>query len=199
MDIDFFQDTRAFWSGMQTGFRGLVRRYPASDYWMNRFAHFACCAGDPDQYARLRDAVGKRVSATAWTAKYSLESCDKMIAELPGAQHANRAVDARHNGVLTAFFSIAGRDPEAIVQAVEYMGDSESEPPELPDLLDWSSVQVIQHYGPQIDGRLTLRGNMRFRFKNGVYVDTVDERVRRYGIFIPPGAKGDAPTLSGRP
>ncbi len=244
-DIDFFQDTRAFWSGMQTGFRGLVRRYPASDYWLNRFAHFACRAGDPDEYARLRDAVGKRFSATAWTAKYSLESCDKTIAALPGAQHANRAtpdddatagsqirvfggirlgmsqadllkvkgvpireedthwvynsVDARHNGVLTAYFSIAGRDPESIVQAVEYIGDSQSEPPELPDLLDWSSVQAIQHYGAQIDGQLTLRGNMRFRFKNGVYVDTVDERVRRYGIFIPPSTKGDAPALLGRP
>ncbi len=244
-DIDFFRETRAFWSGMQTGFRGLVRRYPASDYWMNRFAHFACRARDPDEYARLRDGVGKRFSATAWTAKYSLESCDKIVAGLPGAQHASRAapdddaigstqirefggirlgmsqadllkvkgvpirqedtywvynsVDARHNGALTVFFSIAGRDPEAIVQAVEYMGDSESQPAELPDLLDWSSVRVIQRYGPQIDGRLTLRGNMRFQFKNGLYVDTVDERVRRYGIFIVPSTKKDAPALSGRP
>jgi hypothetical protein len=49
-----------------------------------------------------------------------------------------------------------------------------------------SSVKVIEKYGAQIDGRLTLTGEMTFRFRNGVYVNTHDEKVYRYGIVTVP-------------
>ncbi len=48
---------------------------------------------------------------------------------------------------------------------------------------EWKSVRVLETFGPQISGQLTLFGEMTFRFKNGVFVDTHDEKVYRYGIY----------------
>jgi membrane associated rhomboid family serine protease len=79
-ELDLFADTQAFWSSMRTGYLGLVRRYPASDAVLNSFANFACRADDKDNYNRLRGAVGKGISFTAWSDKYSIESCDKKLA-----------------------------------------------------------------------------------------------------------------------
>jgi hypothetical protein len=227
-DLDLFSDTQVFWSGVRTGYLGLVRRYPASDAVLNSFANFACRANDKDDYNRLRGAVGKRLSSTAWSTKYSIESCDKKLAAagtfpssltleaLPGElvrslggvrlgmtrkelltakgnpirQEATfwvyNSVDAKHNGVLTAAFSSSGQDSVGVVRAIEYTGDEVSAPTELPYLNDWSSVKVIEKYGAQADGRLTLTGEMTFRFRNGVYVDTHDEKVYRYGIVAVP-------------
>jgi membrane associated rhomboid family serine protease len=79
-NLDLFRDTPAFWSGMRTGYLGLVKRYPASDAVLNSFANFACRAGDPTEYKRLRGDVVKRFSSTAWSGKYSLDACDKQLA-----------------------------------------------------------------------------------------------------------------------
>jgi hypothetical protein len=72
------------------------------------------------------------------------------------------------------------------VQSIEYSGDQASAPTELSYLIDLTSVQVIQTYGAQLKGNLTLRGDMKFVFRNGVYVDTLDEKVYRYGIIGAP-------------
>ncbi len=53
-DLDLFQDTPAFWSGMSMGYLGLVKRHPTSDVILNSFANFACRAGDKAEYNRLR-------------------------------------------------------------------------------------------------------------------------------------------------
>jgi hypothetical protein len=227
-ELDLFSDTHAFWSGMRSGYLGLVRRYSASDAVLNSFANFACRADDKDDYNRLRGAVGKRLSSTAWSTKYSIEACDKKLAvagafpnslmpeALPGevvrslggvrlgmtrrellaakgdpirqeeAYWVYNSIDSKHNGVLTAAFSPSGQDSDGIVRAVEYTGDEMSAPTELPYLNGWTSVKVIEKYGAQIDGRLTLTGEMTFRFRNGVYVNTRDEKVYRYGIVTVP-------------
>lgn len=227
-ELDLFSDTHAFWSEMRNGYLGLVRRYPASDVVLNSFANFACRANDKDDYNRLRGAVGKRLASTAWSGKYSIESCDKLLAApgaypnsltqeaLPGEvvrslggvrlgmtrkellaakgnpihQEATywvyNSVDSKHNGVLTAAFSASEQDSVSVVRAIEYTGDETSAPTELPYLNDWSSVRVIEKYGAQIDGRLTLTGEMTFKFRNGVYVKTHDEKVYRYGIVAVP-------------
>ena len=78
-DLDLFRDTPAFWSGMRTGYLGLVKRYPKSDAVLNSFANFACRAGDKTEYNRLRSVMDKRISATSWTAKYSMSACDKQL------------------------------------------------------------------------------------------------------------------------
>jgi hypothetical protein len=213
---------------MNTGYRDLLKRYPKSDAVLNSFANFACRADDKVTYNRLRGVVGKRLSSTSWSTKYSIEECDKKLAAagkfpnslateaLPGERvrvlggvrlgmtrrelmaakgspvqredwyWVYNSIDSKHYGVLTAVFSPSTPQSEGVVRAIAYSGDEISAPPELPYLDYMSSVEVLQKYGPQIKGRLTLSGEMTFKFRNGVYVNTHDEKVYRYGIVALP-------------
>jgi membrane associated rhomboid family serine protease len=228
-ELDLFRDTPAFWSGMRTGFYGLLKRYPTSDVILNRFANFACRAGDKAEYNRLRDSVSKRFSATAWSTKYSIETCDKQLG-VGGEFHAKGAmsdvagrieslsgvrigmtrgellaakgkavreernywvyntIDSKHNGVVTAVFSPPREGSEETVLAVAYSGDEASAPAELPYLNDASVIDVILSYGPQLSGHLTLHADVTYTFRNGIYVNSREERVYRYGIFAAPSA-----------
>jgi hypothetical protein len=76
-DINIFQDAVAAWPAMKAGLTLMAEHHPQSDYVANGFARFACLAGDADQYKQLRSQVGRHLSATAWTGKVTLESCDK--------------------------------------------------------------------------------------------------------------------------
>jgi len=228
-DLDLFRDTPAFWSGMRSGFNGLVKRYPASDVILNSFANFACRAGDKTEYNRLRDDIKRRFSATAWSTKYSIEACDKQLGvggefhaagvlsdvvgriealsgvrigmtrnELlaakgnPVHQEENywvyNTVDSKHNGVVTAVFSPSRAGSEGTVLAVAFSGDQASAPPELPYLNDMSAVEVLQVYGPQITGHLALHADVTYTFRNGIYVNTREEKIYRYGIFRTPSS-----------
>ena len=228
-DLDLFRDTPAFWSGMRTGFYGLVKRYPTSDVVLNSFANFACRAGDKPEYNRLRTAITKRTSAIAWSSKYSMDTCDKQLGvggefhalgvlsdaagrieslggvrigmtrvELlaakgnPAHQEENywvyNTVDSKHNGVVTAVFSASREGSEGTVRAVAYSGDEASAPAELPYLNDTSVIDVLQNYGPQLSGNLTLHAEMTYTFRNGLYVNTREEKVYRYGIFKTPAS-----------
>jgi membrane associated rhomboid family serine protease len=224
-DLDLFSDTPAFWSGMRTGYLGLIRRFPTSDSILNDFANFACRAGDKETYGRLKGSVAQRLSATAWTAKYSVESCDKKLAVtgnyatsftpelLPGERVLSlgglrlgmtrkellagkgppirreetywvyNSIDSKHNGVLTAALSLSGQDSEGVVRAIEYTGDEQSAPQDLPYLNGWDSVKVVEKYGPQIEEIHPRIGEATLTFPNGVYVETRDGKVYRYGIF----------------
>jgi membrane associated rhomboid family serine protease len=227
-ELDLFHDTPAIWSGVSMGYAGLIKRYPASDVILNSFANFACRAGDQVEYGRLRSAVGKRFSSTAWSTKYSLGACDKQLGvgrdfhasqaltDVPGGRvlslggvrigmtrqellatkgrpiHQEEkfwsyySVDSKHNGVLTVVFSPPRQGSEGTVLAIAYSGDQASAPAEIPYLNDMSSTEVLQAYGPQITGKLTLHADMTFTFRNGIYVNTRDAQVYRYGIFRTP-------------
>jgi membrane associated rhomboid family serine protease len=230
-DLDLFRDTPAFWSGMRTGFYGLVKRYPKSDAVINSFANFACRAGDKAEYNRLRNEIGKRFSATEWSTKYSREYCDKQlgaggefhalgvlsdvvghVASLSGVrigmtrsellaakgnpihQDENNwvydTVDSKHNGVVTAVFSASREGLEGTVRTVSYSGDQAAAPPELPYLNDTSIIDVLESYGPQLSGKLTLHAEMTFTFRNGIYVNTREEKVYGYGIVETPSSGG---------
>lgn len=226
-ELDLFRDTPAFWSGMRTGFYGLVKRHPSSDVILNSFANFACRAGDKAEYNRLRKDLGKRFSATAWSIKYSMDACDKQLGvggefhalgvlsdvvghieslggvrlgmtrgELlaakgsPVQQEENYwvydTVDSKHNGVVTAVFSPSREGSEGTVLAVAYSGDQASAPSELPYLNDTSVIDVLQNYGPALTGKLTLHADTTYTFRNGIYVNSREEKVYRYGIFRTP-------------
>jgi membrane associated rhomboid family serine protease len=230
-DLEVFHDTAAIWSGMSTGFHGLVKRYPRSDVILNQFANFACRAGDKAEYYRLRDSVKRRFSATAWSTKYSVDACDKQMGvggefqaldnlsevtkhveslggvrigmtrrELlqakgrPVHQEENywvyNTIDSKHNGVVTAVFSLPRDGKEGTVLAVAYSGDQASAPAELPYLNDTSVIDVLQSYGPQISGHLALRADVTYTFRNGIYVNSREEKVYRYGIFKTPSSSG---------
>ncbi len=75
-DIDIFTDASANWSKMRIGFEELKWLYPHSDVVLNAFARFACIADDKAEYSALRPLLIGHVSATAWTAKVSLKTCD---------------------------------------------------------------------------------------------------------------------------
>jgi hypothetical protein len=226
-DLNLFSDTPAFWSGMKTGYLGLVKRYPRSDAVLNSFAHFACRAGDKAEYNHLRNEIGKRISSPAWSPKYSMESCDKQLGSggdfhaagaladtrkpieslsgvrigmtrrellavkgTPVRQEQNywvyNTIDLKHNGVVTAVFSASRAGSEGKVLAVAYSGDEASAPAELPYLNDMGATDVIIAYGPQTSGNLALHAEVTYTFPNGIYVNTRDEKVYRYGIFGTP-------------
>jgi hypothetical protein len=96
-------------------------------------------------------------------------------------QWVYESANSRH-GRLTVTFSPSASGSDGTVQSIEYTGYPESAPSELPFLSDFSSVDVIQRYGPQVTGHLILKGKMSFLFPNHVYVDTLDEKVYQYGI-----------------
>ena len=75
-EINIFTDGAADWKLMKKGFSSMVARYPHSDLVLNGFAKFACIAADKEQFAQLRPALDKRLSASAWSDKVSLTSCD---------------------------------------------------------------------------------------------------------------------------
>jgi rhomboid protease GluP len=76
-DINIFEDAPATWSSMKEGFGIMVRHHPNSDSLRNGFARFACIGGDAEQYKELRPDLSRHYSATAWSTRISLESCDK--------------------------------------------------------------------------------------------------------------------------
>jgi membrane associated rhomboid family serine protease len=96
------------------------------------------------------------------------------------------SVDSKHNGVLTVVFSPPRQGSEETVLAIAYSGDEASAPAELPYLNEMNTVKVLEAYGPQIRGNLTLHAEMTFTFRNGVYINTRDQKVYRYGIFAIP-------------
>jgi membrane associated rhomboid family serine protease len=97
-------------------------------------------------------------------------------------------VDSKHNGVVTAVFSPSREGSEGTVLAVAYSGDQASAPAELPYLDDTSVIDVLQNYGPQLSGHLALHADTTYTFRNGIYVNSRDEKVYRYGIFKLPSA-----------
>jgi membrane associated rhomboid family serine protease len=103
-------------------------------------------------------------------------------------------VDSKHNGVVTAVFSPSHDGSEGTVRAVAYSGDQSSAPPELPYLNDTSVIDVLQSYGPQLSGNLALHADVTFTFRNGLYVNTREEKVYRYGIFKTPSSSLHGPT-----
>lgn len=82
-DINIFDDALANWPTMRAGFTRMTALYPRSDLVLNAFAKFACDGGDADAYAKLRPLLSKRLSATAWSQKVTVQSCDKKFAKAP--------------------------------------------------------------------------------------------------------------------
>jgi hypothetical protein len=76
---NIFSDANASWPRMKHGFEVLRTRYATSDYLLNRFARFACVAGDRFAYRTLRPQTVNRISASAWSQATSLASCDKRL------------------------------------------------------------------------------------------------------------------------
>jgi hypothetical protein len=107
-----------------------------------------------------------RILMPRWGGSY--DDVDKFINQIY-AQTANVRGYERYAELYSTYARMEGDELDLFSDTHAYLND-------------WSSVKVIEKYGAQIDGRLTLTGEMTFKFRNGVYVDTHDGKVYRYGI-----------------
>jgi hypothetical protein len=78
-DCNIFVDANATWTNLDLGFADLVKSHPRSDYLLNAYAVMACQIHDREKYAELRPEVGRRLSRSAWSNKYSLAGCDSLM------------------------------------------------------------------------------------------------------------------------
>jgi membrane associated rhomboid family serine protease len=78
---NFFEDTDVDWARMKEGLMAIQKRYPQSDYALNRLAHFACMAEDKQLYAWSLPQLAGRDSATAWRNGVTRAGCDKKFAK----------------------------------------------------------------------------------------------------------------------
>jgi hypothetical protein len=94
------------------------------------------------------------------------------------------AIDSRHDGVITVYFSHPNHSETGPVIAIEFTGhDETSAPAELPYLNSLKTPDVIQKYGEPIATRSAGDGTTFRWFRNGVYIATHNDAVYRYGIF----------------
>lgn len=82
-ETNIFYDGAAHWDLMKQGFVSMVAKHPHSDVVLNGFAKFACIAGDKEQFARLRPALSTHLSASVWTDRVSVGSCDTKFVSAP--------------------------------------------------------------------------------------------------------------------
>lgn len=78
-DSDVFEGN-VDWDRIRAGFEQLQQQHAASDFLLNEFAYMACRGGDARTYAKLSGLARQRISSTAWSAGFSLESCDANFA-----------------------------------------------------------------------------------------------------------------------
>jgi hypothetical protein len=95
------------------------------------------------------------------------------------------SVDSGHNGVLTVTFS-KNDISVAKVTAIEFAGDAQSSPKELPYLTGLSESDLRDKFSYLV-GMGSPSGNItRLKYRNGVYADLQNDRVVRYGIYLLP-------------
>ncbi|MEA1672281.1 rhomboid family intramembrane serine protease [Nitrospirillum sp. BR 11163] len=76
-DYDITVENRFGWPWLMTGYQGLMKRYPASDYWLNVYANMACRVESDLEYIKLRPDLDTRLSSVVWSDKISVATCDK--------------------------------------------------------------------------------------------------------------------------
>ncbi len=115
-DVDIFSDAQAQWPAMRSGFDNMIRHYPQSDYLLNVYANFACRAGDKVEYQALRSRLTARQSASAWSDKFSIESCDRRFTTAAAVKSS--ATRAQTGPSMRSFGGVTlGMNAEQLVRA----------------------------------------------------------------------------------
>ena len=76
-DVNIFRDAEAAWGNMDAGLSFLMEDRPNSDYIRNAWGKFACIAGDRSEYEAFHSKLSHHYSASAWSNKISVASCDQ--------------------------------------------------------------------------------------------------------------------------
>jgi hypothetical protein len=74
--FDLLRDTMANWPDLKQSFDDLTRLYPHSGWLINRYAAYACVAGDRDAFLDLRFRIGKATIPGVWPQNHSLDLCE---------------------------------------------------------------------------------------------------------------------------
>jgi Domain of unknown function (DUF4034) len=82
-DFSLFRDSLASWPEMKRGFEDIIQRYPHSAFDLNKFAVYACIAGDKETFQSLRFRIGKLLTPQAWPSNYSIDLCEHKFALPP--------------------------------------------------------------------------------------------------------------------
>jgi membrane associated rhomboid family serine protease len=94
------------------------------------------------------------------------------------------SIDAAHDGVLSIEFKRQGQGYTDSVFAIEFFGDRDAAPSEMPYLKRLTTAEIIRKYGEPYFREPS--GNTTFLwFRNGVFVGVRNDKVYRYGIFNP--------------
>lgn len=82
-DVEILRDTLATWPELKRSFEDLVRLYPHSGWYSNKFALYACLAGDKATYLDLRRRLGGATMPWAWPHNHSFDLCEHQFAATP--------------------------------------------------------------------------------------------------------------------
>jgi membrane associated rhomboid family serine protease len=93
------------------------------------------------------------------------------------------SIDARHDGVVSVEFVRQGQHNAGPVDVIEFFGDRESAPAEIPYLDGLSEAAVVQKYGEPFSRAPNASGVIFLWFRNGIVVGVRNGNVIRYGIF----------------
>jgi membrane associated rhomboid family serine protease len=92
------------------------------------------------------------------------------------------SIDARHDGLLAVQFGRQGHNTGP-VNVIEFFGNRESAPSEIPYLSGLSVADVVRKYGEPVSRVPMAEGTTFLWFRNGIIVGARDDKVYRYGIF----------------
>jgi hypothetical protein len=128
-DVDVFDDSRVDWPRIRAGLESLRRQHAASDYVVNISAYMACRKNDAEAYAQFRNASADRPSATAWSEKHTLSTCDEQFArrqpvvdldsEIAPVTPVGGRVDSKGKVLTAADVDWVRRQTEMALQAAE--------------------------------------------------------------------------------
>jgi hypothetical protein len=85
--------------------------------------------------------------------------------------------------MLLVEFRREGRNNFGPVNVVEFIGNRESAPAEIPYLVGLSTAEVVHKYGEPLSRVPKSDGTLFLWFRNGIMVGTQSDKVSRYGIF----------------
>jgi TonB family protein len=92
------------------------------------------------------------------------------------------SLDGAHDGVVTVMFHRSSEAGREIVVGIEYLGDKESAPPELPKLVGAAEPELVRRYGTPRMRELDPGGRRTLVFSNGTYARLHHDKVEAYGI-----------------
>jgi TonB family protein len=131
---------------------------------------------------RSADPVSVLGGVTLGMTRRQLREAKGRPAAVMGSSWAYNTVDAAHDGLLTAHFGQGVEADDDPVLFVEYVGNRECAPHELPPLIGATMSELVRRYGNATNPNPAGAAGGIILFPNGVGVSLSDGKVESYGI-----------------